>query len=76
MLTARTRGSVASSRQSRVAVAKPYCAAASSARPGTSSATAISAGRSPSWGKWCGTRRYAWVCTLPIQPKPATATPS
>src|SRR5215831_5988149 len=59
-----------------LAVAKPYRAAASSARPGTSSATATSSGRTSSCGKWWGTRRYAWVCTLPIQPNPTTATPS
>ena len=48
MDTARTRGSAATARQSRLAVAKPYRAAASSARPGTSSATATSSGRTSS----------------------------
>src|SRR4051794_15660693 len=74
-LTAWTRGSPARSRQSRVAVAKPYRAAACAARPGASSATAINSGRRPSCGKWCGIRAYDWVCTRPIHPKPATATP-
>ena len=46
MLTAWTRGSAATSRQSRVVEANPNCAAASSARPGTSSATETSSGRS------------------------------
>ncbi len=76
MLTACTRGSSTTSRQSRVVEAKPNCSAACSARPGTSSATVTSRGRTVSCGKWCGTRAYAWVCTRPIHPKPTTATPS
>lgn len=56
MLTACTLGSATSSRQSRVAAAKPNWAAASPARPGTSSATAISSGATASSGKWCSTR--------------------
>jgi hypothetical protein len=41
----------------------------------SSSATVISSGARGSSVKWRRTRLWAWVCTRPIQPNPATATP-
>ena len=77
MLTARTRGSAAISRQSRVGGGEAELRrgllgpAGHLVGDGDQSRAA-----GPAAGSGAGTRAYAWVCTRPIQPNPTTATPS
>src|SRR3954453_3135735 len=74
-LTGATRGSAMTPCRSTPARSKPNRRTATSAPPGTSSATDTGTTITGRSGEWCGTRAQAWGWTRPIRPKPITATP-